>query len=303
MKNNRTINFKNILIRFYLSVILLVFFCNILIAQEETKAQRKSESTINLSYLKKADNSKTITAVIKTRNESEKFVSSKNTKVNFYVKDGTEVRLLQNAYTNNKGEAVIILKNDLPLDTGNAFTVIAKIENDKQLEDAEEEIYFKDVNFALKLNPDDTSQLATVIVTEINKEGKEIPVKDTEVKFYVQRLFGIMPANEENTASTDENGEASFIYPKDIPGDTAGVITVIARIEDNERFGNVENKAVTSWGTVLATETDPFPRALWEPSAPLPLIITILILFSGVWFAYFFIFYQLRKIKKETNNS
>lgn len=302
MKKNRTINCIYILKSICLSIILSIFFCNIF-AQEKTETTEKSEATIELSYRKKADQSKTANAIVKARNEKGKFVSAKNVQINFYFKDGIEERLIQSVNTNNKGEAVITLQKGLPLDTGNAFTIIAKIENDKLYEDAEETIYYKDVNFSLKLNPNDTSRLATVIVTEVNKEGKEIPVKDVEVKFYVQRLFGFVPASEENAISTNENGEASFAYPKGIPGDTAGAITVVARIEDNEKFGSVENNAVTLWGTILEVEKDPFPRALWEPNAPLPLILTILILFGGVWCTYFFIFFQLLKIKKDTNNS
>jgi len=70
-------------------------------------------------------------------------------------------------------------------------------------------------------------------------------------------------------------------------------------MENNELFGNVENKANASWGIVLEKEIDPFPRALWEPYAPIPLIITVSVLFGGVWCVYFFIFYQMWNIKKE----
>ena len=165
-----------------------------------------------------------------------------------------EQKLLKSANTDNKGQAIIVLQKDLPLDDSLYFTIVAKIENDNLYEDAEEKMHYKDANLTLNLNPHDTARLVTAKVTEIGKDGKEIPVKGAEVKFYVQRLFGIMPAAEDNTISTDEKGEASFAFPKNIPGDTAGVITVAARMEDNEQFGNVENKAATSWGTVLAIE-------------------------------------------------
>jgi hypothetical protein len=293
MKMNSIINIT------FRAIVITFLFCGNTIAQDQSQSQGKSEATIELSYNKKADMSKTAVAVIKAKNNEGKFVPAKNTQVNFYVVNDKKKQLLKSVKTDNKGQAVIMLQKDLPLDEDLAFTIVAKIENDTLYEDTEEKMHYKDANLTLNLNPQDTARLVTAKVTETGKDGIEIPVKGAEVKFYVQRLFGIMPAAENNTIETDEKGEASFAFPRNIPGDTTGVITVAARMEDNEQFGNVENKAVTSWGTVLAIVRDPFPRALWEPYAPLPLVISISMLFGGVWFTYFFIFFNLRKIKKE----
>ncbi len=294
---------NNILKRTALAITITVLFCGITTAQDQSQAQAKSEATIGLSYYKKADMTKTAVALVKVKNKEGKFVFAKNARVNFYVMHGKEQQLLKNTNTDNKGQAVIVLQKDLPLDEDLFFTIVAKIENDNLYENAEEQVHYKEANLTLKVNPNDTSRLAIAQVTEIGKDGKEIPVKGAELKFCVQRLFGTMPAGEENTISTDENGKASFNYPKNIPGDTAGVITVVARMEDNEKFGNVENKASASWGTTLAIIKDAFPRALWEPYAPMPLVLTISILFGGVWSTYAFIFFQLIKIKKENDNT
>jgi 5-hydroxyisourate hydrolase-like protein (transthyretin family) len=280
-----------------LAIAITGLFCGIATAQDQS--QGKSETSIELSYYKKADMTKSAVAIVTAKNKDEKFVPAENVRVSFYVQNNNEQQFLKNVYTDNKGQALIELQKEMPLDTGSAFIIVAKIENDSLYEDAEEKVHYKDANLTLNLNPQDTARLLTAKVTETGKDGKEIPVKDAEVKFYVQRLFGIMPAAEDYTINTDENGEAVFSYPKGIPGDTAGLITIAARMEDNEQYGNVENKANASWGTRLMVEKDPFPRALWEPYAPLPLIITISTLFGGVWFVYFFIFNQLRKINKE----
>lgn len=272
-------------------------FCGIATAQDQS--QGKSETSIELSYYKKADMTKSAVAIVTAKNKDEKFVPAENVRVSFYVQNNNEQQFLKNVYTDNKGQALIELQKEMPLDTGSAFIIVAKIENDSLYENAEEKIRYKEANINIKLNPHDTGRTATAVVTEIGKDGKEIPVKDVKVNFYVQRLFGIMPAAEDYTINTDENGEASFSFPKNIPGDTAGLITVAARMEDNEQFGNVENKANASWGIALVKEKNPFPRALWEPYAPIPLVITISTLFGGVWCVYFFIFYQMRKISKE----
>lgn len=267
-------------------------------AQEPSTVKAKSEVTIRLSYYKKADLSKTVVAQVK-KNEDGKFVFAKKAKISFYSIHNNEQTLLNTLCTDHHGQAEISLSKDLPLDDSLYFTIAAIIENDSLYQDVKEQIHYKDASLSLVLDPLDTNRLVTAKVIEIGKDGKEKPVPGVEVKFFVKRLFGMMPASDENTITTDEKGEAAFTFPKNITGDTAGIITVAARIDDNEIFGNLENKSTQSWGTVLPIITEPFPRALFEPHAPLPLVITISTLFGGIWLIYFFIFNQLRKIKKE----
>jgi hypothetical protein len=108
-----------------------------------------------------------------------------------------------------------------------------------------------------------------------------------------------MPANEEFVVNTDNSGEAVFSYPVDISGDRTGKITLIAKIIDNKLFGTVDTKSDAPWGKILPVEKNPFPRALIMPKAPFQLIITLVLIFGGIWTTYFFIFYQLKKISKE----
>jgi hypothetical protein len=42
----------------------------------------------------------------------------------------------------------------------------------------------------------------------------------------------------------------------------------------------------------------PFPRALWSPHAPIPLLATLCCLLGGVWTTYMFVISQIIAIKK-----
>jgi hypothetical protein len=266
-------------------------------AQDTSSIQGKLEATIQLSFHKKADLSKTaMVSVIATKND--KHIIGSDAHIYFYLQNSSGQQLLQSVCTDKKGMANIDLPKDMPMDAEYHFTIIAKIEKDSLYEDVEEKITNSEVNLSLQLKAGDSINYARAIVTSIGNEGPK-PIKDVEVKFYVQRTFGILPVKEENMATTDEHGQAILVFPKDIPGDTAGNVVVIARIEDNDAYGNVESNATAQWGTVLAVDKNPFPRALWEPYAPPTLIIVICVLFGGVWSAYFFMFYQLRKIKSD----
>ncbi len=125
-------------------------------------------------------------------------------------------------------------------------------------------------------------------------------IKGVEVHFYVQRLFGQLPVKSTlGNAKTDAKGETSMILPKKgFNGDSVGNITVIAKIEDDDDYGSVETSSVMKVGVPLVMESVVFPRALWSPRAPIPLILTFVFLIGGVWCTYSYVFYVTSKIKK-----
>ncbi|MEI6487993.1 MAG: hypothetical protein WCP52_03475 [Bacteroidota bacterium] len=277
----------------------VIIACATLFIMVSFAQAQKSESSIQLSFSKKTDNSRIVSALVMAKNKAGKFLPAQNAHVNFYIKKDKEQVLITKTNTNGAGKTSANLPKELAMDDDRYFTVTVKVENDEILEDAEEELHLKDIHVTLNLNPTDTSRTATAVVTETASDGTEKPIKDIAINFYVQRLFGVMPAAEEHSVSTNEKGEASFVYPKGIPGDTLGKITAVAMIEDNDTYGTVEAKNECAWGKPLLLDKDPFPRALWGAHAKWPMIILLCCLYGGVWFCYFFMFYQLRKIKKE----
>jgi hypothetical protein len=149
----------------------------------------------------------------------------------------------------------------------------------------------------LTVREGDTCNFASARLTNpISGDGAH-PIANATVAFFVQRLFGKMPIADESTAATDDSGIAEIAFPKDFPGDANGTVTIVASIEDNALTGPLEAHASGKWGAVLPVVANPFPRALWEPRAPLPLIITFCILLGGVWITYGFVLSQLFYIK------
>ena len=296
--NMKTVNINNkrLIIANIVLLVLLNLFCFNVFAQD------KSASSIQLSYYKKADNSRTIMAKVTGKNSDNRFVPVSKVKVNFYFQNKKDEQFIKGVSSDFAGTAELTLPKTLPLDDENYFTIIGKIENDSKYKDANEQIHLTDASFNIKIDPKDTGRLVTATVTTIDNKGKQVPVKGVEITFYVQRLFGTMPATDDSKVTTDKNGEAEFNLPKDITGDTSGNLTIVAKIEENAQFGNVETIVGAPWAIALIPEKNPFPRALWEPTAPPILVITISTLFGGVWCLYFFMFYQLRKIKKAGQN-
>jgi hypothetical protein len=267
-------------------------------------AQSKMSPTIQLSIVTKQGNTKTAMVKILAKADNSKPVPAKMANVNFYSESKDGLTIIRKSTTDNKGNAEIELPSKLPYskDSANYHCVIAKIENDPTLEDADEKVLFKDALLSLQLVAADSDRTAKTTLVEIDADGSKKPVKNVDVKFYAKRMYGDMPVVEDNSATTDDAGVASFDFPKDlvIPGDEHGDLTIVAKVENNEQFGTIVSDAPSKWGKVLSIEKDPFPRALWEPRAPFGLLITFIILFGGIWSTYVFMLLQLRKIKKET---
>jgi hypothetical protein len=125
-------------------------------------------------------------------------------------------------------------------------------------------------------------------------------VKGIDIHFYAKKSFGLLPLEGDNK-TTDENGEAGVDFPTDLPGDASGIVTVIARVEDDDKLGNVEAVKTINWGVPAKVESTEPARALWSSgnNAPWPLTITVTSLVAVVWGIIFYMLYQLIAIKKE----
>ena len=142
----------------------------------------------------------------------------------------------------------------------------------------------------------DTSKMLTAKVAK----GDSVPVKDVEVHFYIKRMFGLLPVESTlGNMPTDKNGETSIDLPKmDYLGDTAGNVVVIAKIEDDENYGNVETQATMKIGTPLVIVEILSERVLWGVKSPWGIILFFVIVIGGVWCTYCYVAFLVYKIKK-----
>ena len=152
----------------------------------------------------------------------------------------------------------------------------------------------KEAAIVLGFKTVDSNYVCTALVTS---EGK--PVKEVTVKLYVQRLFSLLPINE--GTATDETGLASFTFPRDLPGDANGKLTVIAKIEDDENYGNAESKSEVAWGIVRpSSTTDKMERSLSasRERAPVYFMVASDLIIACIWGTLIYIIFQVFKIRK-----
>ena len=82
--------------------------------------------------------------------------------------------------------------------------------------------------------------------------------------------------------------------------DADGKVLVIAKVEENEQYANVETEMNYSWGVPSMHGLSGSHRALWTPIAPMWMIVTLTVLLSGVWGHYIYVIIQLILIKRES---
>jgi len=131
------------------------------------------------------------------------------------------------------------------------------------------------------------------LVATVTLAGK--PVEGAKVAFYVRRTFGDLLLGEEDTL---DDGTAGVLFPQGLPGGRTGELQVLAVVKATQKYASATGEATVTGAPVVHDEADPFPRALWAPHAPFPLILTIFILLGGVWCTYVFVIGQLIKMRK-----
>ncbi|MCX6237023.1 MAG: c-type cytochrome [Bacteroidia bacterium] len=124
------------------------------------------------------------------------------------------------------------------------------------------------------------------------------PVAGTEVKLFAKRYFGNLLIDE--ARNTDAQGKALFNFPKDLPGDSAGYVQLIAKLSDETAFG--ETKADTTLAIGVPTYRPPLneQRAMWNvvQKTPIWLLLSYTFTVLAVWGFIFYVLLQIRAIYK-----
>jgi hypothetical protein len=143
------------------------------------------------------------------------------------------------------------------------------------------------------------SQTDTTYTAKATVMSDTVPVAEKEVLFYVKRFYSLLPIG--SGVETDENGEAIAEFPLDLHSGKDGIITVIARIEDDDEYGTVEAQKDVKWGVYHRHE-----KELWghrslsaaRDKAPTYLIIVSNIIIAIIWGTLVYVILQIFRIKK-----
>ncbi|MDP9078095.1 MAG: hypothetical protein M3O71_11760 [Bacteroidota bacterium] len=200
--------------------------------------------------------------------------------------------------TNRKGEGRIYIPVTVKKQwaTSVKHTFLATFKGDKKYEEAKADLTVSRAK--ILLNTTDKTITATVLEM---KDTTWLPVKGVELKIAVKRLTGDLPVNETPTFTTDSTGNVSADFKRDsIPGGKSGSIVLIAKIEDNDQYGNISVEKAVNWGAKFTPVNTFNKRTLFatRDKAPIWLQLIAYSILIAVWGILIFLVFNLFKIKK-----
>jgi hypothetical protein len=302
-----TLNFRSVII--YAGLMMLLFIPVSMFAQADSTqkeapaaepAAAEEESSLigpSLDFItvQKANNTIDLKAAMQAKVKGT-FYKLSLLKVSFVLVTETGDIPLGFVITDKYGKAVLNVKADsLKANAEGKLNFKAVFAGNKAMDPAEGEVSIKRAR--LEITPVKEDSLLTVQVKLIDLgTGAETPVPETALGIFVARLINPLKVGE---GTTDADGAASVEIPNNLPGDAKGNITLIARLDENEVYGNLESSVVQPWGLKVSDKLKELPRALWSPHPPLWMVITFTILMVAVWGHYIVIIVQLFRLRKE----
>ncbi len=259
-------------------------------------AQAQERSRLRMSCLKNTNGDKVITLTLYSGRGREMVLLDNQLITLTAANNDTIIEMVQ-LTSNSEGTAQLIIENGykFPLDE-NGFTIIeASYEGNDEYRGSSNDIEIKDIHFDIEFSMEDSVKIVSVRAVELDSAGDEVPVDGLFMYIGVQRLYSILPVGE---VMDSNEGVYTIEFPDDIPGDSTGKFTVVARIEDNDFYGSVVKKGDVEWGTPVSFDVIPPLRRLWSDEAPLWMLTSVFVVLIGAWYHFFLSIYKLNKIRK-----
>ena len=219
---------------------------------------------------------------------------------NIYIDSINAGNLIATVTTDVKGKAKSFLPPSLKAawETGSIHTFIAVAAGN---EDASTELVITKAKIQIDTASAEGVRSITVQVMKYENNGW-VPAGEVEMKAGIQRLGGILSAGSEETYTTDSTGTVTVEFDKDsLPGDKKGDFVLVAKVEDNDLFGNLLVEKTVPWGIGLTTDKTFFDqRTLWSTRFKTPywLLFMAYSIVIGVWGTIIYLIMQIIKIKK-----
>ena len=291
MKKNKKIKFLLLFLPFLLTLVT-----------NKLEAQKDSIITEEIVKLKYFNHSNRIQYLIldnflKTGKKKE---TLKNKIFQLYLDSNKTENLIAKVTTDKNGKAKSFLPPALKvLWEANPMHKFIAVTEGKEEPVAELEI----TKAKIQIDTISEEGVRSIKVTVMKYENSDwIPANEVEIKAGIQRHGGILSAGEEETYTSDSSGTVLIALNKNrLPGDQKGNIILMAKVEDNELFGNLLVEKTVPWGISVMPDNNFFDqRALWTTRfrTPIWLLLMAYTIVIGVWGVIFYLIMQIIKIKK-----
>ncbi len=276
---------------------LLGFIVGTVLAQDTEEAP----VNLNLKYYMPENNIPFI-KVITNKKVGRQFEAVKGIAVNVYFGEVAESKLMGKIITAANGEGRVAFPSSFKSswDSLDVFTIVAESVPAAKEESLSAEMTIKKAILVLDTANDDGTRTVSAQLKE--KRGDEwVAIPEIEMKLKIKRSLGNLNLGNEEIFTADEEGTASSEFVKDsMPGDEKGNLVIMARVEDNDDYGNLTVEKTVPWGKPVLSVAHVWERTLWSTgtNAPLWLIVLAFVITGGVWGTLFYLVRQMFKIRK-----
>lgn len=283
-------NYNSVMDKLWILILVFMFSSSYCVSAQD-KIKRKTR--LKVEYLKDFDKKQKIRAIIKVK--QKKYRALKGIQLSFYSFDDTSKVLLTKLITNEIGQADIVLNKEQLLKNERGKAIIeVEFEGNDTCKAARKSVSFKDAFINLSFLQKDSVKYVEVNCRRVNDTIKgTTPLSGELIEFFIKGTFSLLKFGENKT---DESGVSMIPFPTDMPGDTLGLITIIAKIIDSEEYGTLQVKGEINWAKPIMPVVEN-RRGLGDTDAPLWMVYSLIVLLSAVWFHYLFVIIQVIRIK------
>ncbi|OQP64221.1 hypothetical protein A3860_19785 [Niastella vici] len=219
--------------------------------------------------------------------------------VSFYISADAPANLLGKAVSDRNGEAVLFIppaaKDAWNRSSKQSFFVVSAATGLYKSTSSDLDITKS------KIKIDTIAGKKIIATLQELRDSVWVPVKGADIKVAIKRLNADLNVNETPAYTTDSLGTVAADFQRDsLPGDARGNITLIAKVEDNDAYGNITAELTVPWGVPGIYASDFNRRTLFARRglAPVWLEITSFSIFFVVWIVLLYLIVQIWKLKK-----
>lgn len=276
-----------------------LFICLLGLVSSACFSQTEKNSLIlNIGYYNNNNQSQFLVANAKSKIKG-KFLPIEGITVTLYINAQTPANVLGKLVTNEKGKASLLVppsaKDEWKKSAKQCFIVVSQ--PNKLYDEASGSLDITKAKIKIDTAAD---KMITAKLMEL-KDTVWTPVKGVDVKIAVIRLGGDLNVGETATYTTDSLGMATAEFKRDsLPGDTKGNLTLIAKVEDNEVYGNLSSEKIVPWGKSYSYLSEFDKRTLFARRGKSPVWLEIIAysIVVAVWSVLFYLVGQIKKIIK-----
>jgi len=261
----------------------------------------KSQLIVTLSYFSCNNEVQYLTVNAKSK-ASGRFQPVNGVRIKLYLnKDtaGKGIGFIAKVITNEKGKAATNIPPSLAQIWRSSanHTFIAITDKTQQYDETNTELSIAKARLTIDTAADKN---VTATLNEF-KDNAWTPVKGVDIKLGIKRLGADLQIGDEQTYTTDSLGTIRGEFKKiGMPGDKAGNIILVAKVDDNDQYGNLRVERSEPWGVKFVADEDFFHRALWASRfhSPVWLVVIAYSIIITVWGTIIYLIFLLIRIRK-----